>query len=124
MVNLPARPAATGTINRRQIGQRYEQRARRYLQQQGLLFVAANIHLRGGELDLIMRDGRQWVFVEVRYRQNALFGSAADTVTHSKRHKLRSLANQWLLRCNCNPYHTDYRFDVVAITGSQLQWVI
>ena len=55
--------------------------ARRYLEQKGLVFVAANVRYRVGELDLIMRDGRQWVFVEVRYRRDARFGGAAMSIT-------------------------------------------
>jgi uncharacterized protein (TIGR00252 family) len=40
--------------------------ARRWLESQGLRFIAANARERGGEIDLIMRDGAVTVFVEVR----------------------------------------------------------
>ena len=46
-------------------------------------FVAANVNERGGEIDLIMREGRTTVFVEVRYRRSALYGGAAASVTRS-----------------------------------------
>lgn len=53
----------TGQLTRRQTGARYEEDARRYLEQASLKWVASNVHFRGGELDLIMRDGHCWVFV-------------------------------------------------------------
>lgn len=52
-------------------GRRHEQFARRWLEQQGLTFVAQNVRFRRGEIDLIMRDSGTWVFTEVRYRRNA-----------------------------------------------------
>lgn len=63
-------------MNQRATGAGYELLARRYLERAGLTFCAANVALRGGELDLIMRDGQTWVFVEVRYRRNDTFGGA------------------------------------------------
>lgn len=48
-------------VDRRQIGAQYEMIARQYLERAGLHFYAANVTLRGGELDLIMRDGETWV---------------------------------------------------------------
>jgi putative endonuclease len=64
-------------LTRRQVGANYENQARRYLEHAGLVFVAANVACRAGELDLVMRDQQTWVFVEVRYRRNANFGGAA-----------------------------------------------
>ncbi len=64
-------------MNLRASGAGYELLARRHLEHAGLTFCAANVAVRGGELDLIMRDGTTWVFVEVRYRRNDAFGGAA-----------------------------------------------
>lgn len=46
-----------------------EAQARRWLEGKGLRFIAANVNERGGEIDLIMREGRTTIFVEVRYRR-------------------------------------------------------
>ncbi len=64
------------------------QEARRWLEGKGLRFVAANVNERGSEMDLIMREGRTTVFVEVRYRRSVLYGGAAASVTRSKQRKL------------------------------------
>lgn len=112
-----------GRLNRQQQGARYERIARRHLEQAGLVFVAANVRYRVGELDLIMRDGRQWVFVEVRYRRDAHFGGAAFSVTWRKQQKLLRSAALWLAARNASFDTVDCRFDIVAITGQQLTWL-
>jgi putative endonuclease len=105
------------------MGAGYEQQARRLLENAGLTFVAANVRYRAGEIDLIMRDRMTWVFVEVRYRRNALFGGAAASVTRSKQQKLLRAAALWLRSRNSALETTDCRFDVVAITGTQVDWL-
>lgn len=110
-------------LSRQQKGARYELLACRHLEQAGLVFVAANVRYRVGELDLIMRDGRQWVFVEVRYRRDARFGGAAVSVTWRKQQKLLRSAALWLAARNASFDTVDCRFDVVAITGQQLTWL-
>ncbi|QHM72525.1 YraN family protein [Mixta intestinalis] len=112
-----------GQLSRQEKGAHYELMARRYLERAGLVFVAANVRYRVGELDLIMRDGRQWVFVEVRYRRDARFGGAAMSVTWRKQQKLLRSAALWLVARNASFDTADCRFDVVAITGEQLTWL-
>ncbi|MCU5773354.1 YraN family protein [Erwiniaceae bacterium BAC15a-03b] len=113
----------SGQLSRQQKGAGYELIARRYLEQAGLQFEAANVRFRGGELDLIMRDQQQWVFVEVRYRRDDRFGGAAASVTRSKQQKLLRAAAIWLAMRNASFDTLDCRFDVVAITGDQLEWL-
>ncbi|TBL52184.1 YraN family protein [Obesumbacterium proteus] len=110
-------------VGRRQIGAQYEMIARQYLERAGLHFYAANVTLRGGELDLIMRDGETWVFVEVRYRRTSLYGDAAASVSYTKQRRLLHSAAIWLAERGGSFDTTDCRFDVLAITGSQLQWL-
>ncbi|MDY5105904.1 MAG: YraN family protein, partial [Actinobacillus minor] len=49
-------------ISKRTQGSLYEQKARVYLEAQGLRFIAANQSFRCGELDLIMQQGETLVF--------------------------------------------------------------
>lgn len=113
----------SGNLSRQQTGAGYERQARRLLENAGLTFVAANVRYRAGEIDLIMRDRQTWVFVEVRYRRNALFGGAAASVTRSKQQKLLRAAALWLRNRNSSLDTADCRFDVVAITGPQVDWL-
>ncbi len=83
-------------LNRRRLGAEQEQRARRYLERAGLQWFASNMNFRGGELDLIMRNGACWVFVEVRYRHDARYGGALASITRLKQQKLlRAAAFGW-----------------------------
>jgi putative endonuclease len=104
------------SASRRSDGARIETLARDFLQRQGLLPVAANAHYRGGELDLVMRDGDSLVFVEVRYRKSAAFGGAAASVDAGKRRKL-VLAAELFLAAHRDLARLPCRFDVVAAHG-------
>lgn len=112
--------------SRRQRGALVEVAARRYLLRNGLREIAANVRFRGGELDLVMLDGRgldrggrkgdTLVFVEVRYRQSQVFGGGAASVDIGKRRRLVHAAQLFLGE------HREYaqaacRFDVVEADG-------
>jgi putative endonuclease len=104
------------------LGADAEQAAAIYLQQQGLTLIASNYHCRFGEIDLIMRDGKILVFVEVRMRSNVSFGGAGVSITLSKRQKLTRTAEHYLQR------HGDSacRFDAVLMARpdiASIEWV-
>ena len=117
----------TGTNHLRQLskhtGDAWEARARRWLEGQGLRFIAANVRERGGEIDLIMGEGPTLVFVEVRFRRSAHYGDAAASITRPKQQRLLRAARLWLARQNGSFDTVDCRFDVVAFTGNDIQWL-
>jgi putative endonuclease len=98
-------------------GQAWEQVARRHLERHGLTLVEANFTCKGGEIDLIMRDGETVVFVEVRQRADRHHGGAAASITATKEARLVIAAQVYLQRYPAMP---PCRFDVVAIDGDQL----
>ncbi|HEM6681899.1 YraN family protein [Citrobacter koseri] len=122
MAQIPARANRPRQLTSKQTGDVWEAAARRWLESKGLRFVAANVRERGGEIDLIMRDGKTTVFVEVCYRRSAQFGGAAASVTWSKQHKLLQTARLWLARHNGSFDTVDCRFDVLAFTGNDVEW--
>ncbi|MDA8493260.1 YraN family protein [Kluyvera georgiana] len=122
MAQIPAGANRPGKLTTKQTGDAAELRARHWLERQGLCFIAANVHERGGEIDLIMREGAVTVFVEVRYRASSRFGGAAASVTRSKQNKLLQTARLWLARHNGSFDTVDCRFDVVAFTGNEIEW--
>lgn len=99
-----------------QQGQAAEQLACEFLQARGMQLVQRNFHCRLGELDLVMRDGEQLVFVEVRFRKQNHFGSGAETVTAAKQAKLIKTA-QVFLQSHPKLGKLAARFDVVSISG-------
>ena len=107
-------------------GATVEAAARRLLENAGLRWLAGNVRYRGGELDLVMFDpaAGSLVFVEVRYRRHAAFGSGAASVDAGKRRKLL-LAAQLYLSAHPAHAHSPCRFDVVEASGEppQLHWL-
>src|SRR6185295_12337106 len=104
---------ATMTDARQEMGKTGEGLACRELERRGYAIVARRYRQRGGELDIIARDGPTLVFVEVKARDGRAFGDAADAVTGFKRRRITRLARDYMMRqhlsdCPC-------RFDVVAI---------
>lgn len=110
------------TKERQQQGQAAEAEACRHLQQQGLELIERNYRCRQGEIDLIMRDGKSTVFVEVRYRSNPNFGGAAASVDPRKQGKLIATASHYLQQHHALAQQPA-RFDVIAIAPGTLEWI-
>ena len=94
-----------------------------YLATRGLTIVQRNYRCRGGEIDLIARDGEVLVFVEVRLRRNRAFGTAAESITAPKRRRLRLAARHYLARLGREP---PCRFDAVlldALETENIEWL-
>lgn len=109
----------------KQIGDEAEQFALDYLQRAGLILIEKNFHRPGGEIDLIMTDKKALVFVEVRYRKSARFGSALESVNWQKQQRLILTASAYIQQ-KATTYPA-YRFDVVAImpenNSFQINWL-
>lgn len=101
-------------------GRDWEQAARAHLRRHALVPVEENFRCKGGELDLIMRDGDTLVFVEVRQRADSRQGGAAASITPAKMGRLVHAAQVYLLRFPVTP---PCRFDVVAIDGERIEWL-
>ena len=110
----------------RDVGARFEQRARKELERAGLRLLASNYTTRHGELDLIMREGDTVVFVEVRHRLRAAHGDAAASVNATKQGRLIRTAQLWLA---AHPRYANHpcRFDVVTYDGpadsAEMNWL-
>ncbi len=109
----------------RKVGEDAERLAQRYLEQKGLTVVTTNYRCRRGEIDLIMRDGNFLVFIEVRYRKNDDFGSAAESVTIQKQQRLLTTAKYYLQNERLDE-DISCRFDVISISGQYnpvIDWI-
>ncbi len=101
-------------------GQRGEDAALRYLEQQGLKLVERNVRYPFGEIDLIMKQGQKWIFIEVKSRQSKQFGGAIQAISQGKINRLRRAANHYMQR---NHLDVECRFDVVAIDANEINWL-
>lgn len=110
--------------NTRQQGASFEALARAFLERQGMTFVANNVSFKCGELDLIMKEGNTFVFVEVRQRKQKSFGSAVESVDWRKQQRWLDSANLWLAQQNLSLEDANCRFDLIAFEGSKTpQWI-
>ncbi len=110
----------------REFGEQMENIALQYLQKQGLRLLERNFQCYVGEIDLIMRDKVQVIFVEVRYRAHEMYGNALESITPAKIQKLTKTA-LWYLQRKKWLYTVSSRFDVVALDGSaitpKISWI-
>lgn len=107
----------------RRCGDAAEDAALALLCAHGLRRLARNLRFKVGELDLVMLDGEVLVFVEVRRRGRADFGTALDSVDPRKARKLARAAQLYLQR---HPHHAARacRFDVLGFDSGQApRWV-
>jgi putative endonuclease len=95
------------------LGRYGEAVAARHLSDTGMAILDRNWRCEQGELDLVAREGRTAVFVEVKTRRTERFGSPAEAVTPAKADRLRRLALRWLDEHQVRG--VEIRFDVVSV---------
>ncbi len=98
--------------SRRRLGDFGERVAAHRLEAAGMVILDRNLCIDRNEVDLVVRDGAETVFVEVRTRR-AVPGLAAESVNPAKLRRVWACALAYCLRENINP--EDTRIDVVAI---------
>jgi putative endonuclease len=112
--------------NRHQKGIEGESLAAEFLRNKGCRLVERNFRCAVGEIDLIVRDGKTLVFVEVKSRRGLRYGLPQEAVSTAKQRRLTRLA-QWYLQDRRLEKHPA-RFDVVAVTWSdgkpELTWIV
>jgi len=97
-----------------------EDAAAAWYEAHGYQAVARNWRCREGALDLIVRQGRMFVFCEVKARTSDAFGVPAEAVTRTKQARIRRLAARWL--AEAAPVRArEIRFDVVSILAGELE---
>ena len=93
-----------------------EDAACRYLRRHGYRIEGRNYVCRMGEIDIIARDRRYMVFVEVKLRRDDEHGAAAEFVTPAKQRRIIAAAMRWL---QLNPTDLQPRFDVIEVYAPQ-----
>jgi putative endonuclease len=95
------------------LGRRGEQVAADYFTSAGLAIVDRNWRCAQGEIDLVVREGEELVFVEVKTRSGLGYGHPLEAITTQKLARLRRLAAAW---CEAHPGHVErIRIDAVAV---------
>lgn len=107
------------TVARRRTGAIAEDLVARRLAAAGWEIVERNARTRHGELDIVARDGRTLVFIEVKgARQGTRFGPERPilSVDFRKQQRVRRLATAWMSERRDQPPYDEIRFDAVGVT--------
>ncbi|MBL3557149.1 MULTISPECIES: YraN family protein [Marinobacter] len=112
--------------SRKSTGNHAEGVAARYLMSRGVHILERNVFSRGGEIDLVGRDGETLVFFEVRFRRAGSLVGAAESITPTKQKRLIRAASFYLHKHGL--WNACSRIDVVAIapgerTKYRIQWI-
>lgn len=109
-------------MNKRGIGADWEKVAAEFLEHHGMRIIERNFRIGSGEIDIVGRHGEYLVFVEVKYRKTARMGYAVQAVDYRKQCQICRIADFYRIR---HGYGTDtsVRYDVVAIQGSDIEWI-
>ena len=86
--------------------------AAEYLRKKRYSVIASGYRTRFGEIDLIVRDRKHLIFVEVKLRKTQSFAQAKEYVDRNKQRRLRMTASLYLSE---NPTELPARFDVIEI---------
>jgi len=107
------------TTDKRTLGERGEAIAAAYLRGQKFTIVERNFRCKGGEIDIIARDGKTYVFVEVKTRRTLSFGPPQLALTPFKQRQISKAALTWLAKKKL--FGACARFDVIAILAPDHQ---
>lgn len=115
-----------GLTHKQQLGHEKEKLAAQFLIRQGLRLLQQNYRCFHGEIDLIMQDKDDIVFVEVRSRSRLDYGHAPETITFAKKQKLIKTAMHYLQKYSYGET-VNSRFDVIGIhlngQHNQIEWI-
>ncbi len=108
--------------NKRTVGTEYERLACEYLLKEGYRILERNFRCRQGEVDIIARDGKYLVFIEVKYRKSLREGDPAEAVDYHKQTRILRTARFYMTYAHI-PEDTPCRFDVVAVLGNDVRLI-
>ena len=109
-------------------GLHYENQAKNYLLQHGLVLLKQNYHCRFGEIDLIMLQQGVLCFIEVKYRNSVAYGGAASAISTQKQKKIAKTAMFFIAENDRLKQHS-MRFDALLMqqqAGNQspdINWI-
>lgn len=109
-------------MNKRTEGTRFEKLARVYLEQEGFRIIGENYRCKAAEIDLIAREGKYLVFVEVKERSNKTMGAGCEAVDSRKQVRICLAARFYLKRYHIDP-QMPVRFDVVSIDSGNIRLI-
>ena len=100
-------------IHRLNLGREGENIATDFLRSIGFKVLERNYKYGRKDIDIVCRDGKTIVFVEVKAGRSKRFGAPLERVNNKKQQNITQVAKSFIQRNDCSGY--DFRFDVIAI---------
>lgn len=103
---------------KKDLGRTGEEGARKYLMENGYAIIKSNFTCKCGEIDIITEKEGYIIFIEVKTRTNANYGSPIESISFNKRKSIIKSAKIFLLQRKLTD--SAVRFDVIEVlTGSE-----
>lgn len=101
-------------MNEKQLeGKMGEEEATRYLENEGYKIICNNFRCMQGEIDIIARDKKELVFIEVKTRTNKKYGEAREAVDKAKQKHICKAARYFLYKYKLESVFV--RLDVIEV---------
>ncbi len=95
------------------VGKEGEDEAARYLERQGYKIIQRNFECRQGEIDIIAKEKEEYVFIEVKTRQNFHYGMPCEAVNEQKQKHIWKATKYYLYSHKLED--SFIRFDVIEV---------
>ena len=99
-------------VHKKVLGKKGEKQVEAYLKKQGCKLLERNYQTPFGEADLIVQDGDEIAFVEVKTRTSDDYGSPREAVGKTKQQRYYKIAQCFWLKYGKEP---NARFDVAEV---------
>ena len=108
-------------VHKKVLGKKGEKLVEEYLKKQGCKILKRNYRTPFGEADLIVQDGDEIAFVEVKTRSSDKYGMPAEAVTRQKRERYMQIAKFYWVS---NGEEPNARFDVAQVfSGGTIDYI-
>lgn len=108
--------------NNRAIGAKFEEEVVQHLQDKGYIILHKNYRCHMGEVDIIAKDDKYLVFIEVKYRRNSKHGLASEAVDYKKQRKISAVVSHYRMTHQLDE-STAIRFDVATVSADEIKLI-
>ena len=105
-------PDSPQDVHKKVLGKKGEKLVENYLKKQGCKILHRNYRTPFGEADLVVEDGDEIAFVEVKTRESVSYGTPAEAVDKNKQQRYLMIAKFYWMKTKEEP---NARFDVAEV---------
>lgn len=109
-------------MNTRKIGGINEEISLKYLQDNDYKILKHNYRCKVGEIDIIAVKENILRFIEVKYRENDLYGNPLEAINKTKQNRIIK-ASAWFLNENIQYQNMQCSYDVIAILDNNITYI-